>query len=353
VTRTPRIWLSLLSLTAAATLVAALPYVVGARWDDVRRTIGGLDGGVLAGLGMLWLAGLAAYTFVLTASLPGLTHRRAFMLNAAGSAVSNVLPLGGAAGVAVTYGMCRSWGHRPSAILVSTLVTGMWNTLARLLLPALGLAALLLARKVPDWRFAVTAVVAGAGLIASAGLFVCALRSAPAAARMGGLLLRLADRLPESLRPVVRRVASALPRIRRATIDVLRGGWPRLTLGMIGYLALQATLLVACLGAVGVGLGVAETAAVFALNRALTIAVVTPSGAGVSETGTAALLVHFGTPAAPAATAAVLYMFFTYAVEIPLGGLAGGVWSMTTQRRTRNLPGGLHASYPGRGMLNT
>jgi uncharacterized membrane protein YbhN (UPF0104 family) len=334
VTRTPRIWLSLLSLAAAAALVAALPYVVGVRWDDVRRVLGGLNGGVLAGLGTLWLAGLAAYTFVLTASLPRLTHLRAFMLNAAGSAVSNVLPLGGAAGVAVTYGMCRSWGHRPSAIMVSTLVTGVWNILARLLLPTLGIAALLLANKVPDRRLAVTAGVAGAGLVAFAGLLVAALRSGPAATRTRDLLLRLAERLPQSLRPGVRRLAGALPRVRRATIDVLRGGWARLTLGMIGYLALQAALLVACLGAVGVGLGVPETAAVFALNRALTAAVVTPSGVGVSETGTAALLVNFGAPAAPAAAAVVLYMFFTYAVEIPLGGLAGGVWSLTTRRRT-------------------
>jgi uncharacterized membrane protein YbhN (UPF0104 family) len=333
VTRTLRIWLSLLSLAAAAGLVVAVPYIVGVGWGDVRRVLGGLSGGALAGLVALWLAGLGAYTFVLTASLPRLTHLRAFMLNAAGSAVSNVLPLGGAAGVAVTYGMCRSWGHRPSAIMVSTLVTGVWNVLARLLLPALGIAALLLAHKVPDRRLAVTAGAGGAGLVVVAGLLVAALRSAPAAARTRDLLLRLADRLPGSLRPAGRRVAGALPRVRQATIDVLRGGWPRLTFGMIGYLALQAALLVACLGAVGVGLGVPETAAVFALNRALTTAIVTPSGAGVSETGTAALLVHFGAPAAPAAAAVVLYMFFTYAVEIPLGGLAGGLWTLTTRRR--------------------
>jgi uncharacterized membrane protein YbhN (UPF0104 family) len=333
VTRTLRIWLSFLSLVAAAALVVALPYIVGVRWGDVRRVLGGLSGGALAELVTLWLAGLGAYTFVLTASLPRLTHLRAFMLNAAGSAVSNVLPLGGAAGVAVTYGMCRSWGHRPSAIMVSTLVTGVWNIFARLLLPALGIAALLLGHKVPDRRLAVTAAAAGTGLVAVSGLLVAALRSAPAAARTRELSLRLADRLPESLGRAVRRVADALPRVRQATIDVLRGGWPRLTLGMVGYLALQAALLVACLGAVGVGLGVPETAAVFALNRALTTAVVTPSGAGVSETGTAALLVHFGAPAAPAAAAVVLYMFFTYAVEIPLGGLAGGVWSLTTRRR--------------------
>jgi len=333
VTRTLRIWLSVLSLAAVAALIAALPYIVGVNWDGVRRVLDGLSGPVLGGLVTLWLAGLGAYTFVLTASLPRLTHRRAFMLNAAGSAVSNVLPLGGAAGVALTYGMCRSWGHRPSAIMVSALVTGVWNVLARLLLPALGIAALLLADKVPDRGLAVTACAACAALIAIAGLLLAALRSEPAARRARDLLLRLADRLPASLVPAARRAAGSLLRVRHATIDVLRGGWTRLTLGMIGYLVLQAVLLVACLSAVGAALGVPETIAVFALNRALTTAVVTPSGAGVSEAGTAALLVHFGAPAAPAAAAVVLYMFFTYAVEIPLGALAGGVWTLTTRRR--------------------
>jgi uncharacterized membrane protein YbhN (UPF0104 family) len=333
VTRPLRIWLSVLSLAAAAALVAALPYLLGVNWYGVRHVLGGLSGPVLVGLVTLWLAGLGAYTFVLTASLPRLTHLRAFMLNAAGSAVSNVLPLGGAAGVAVTYGMCRSWGHRPAAIMVSALVTGVWNVLARLLLPALGIVALLVAHELPDRRLALTAGAACAVLVAIAGLIVTALRSEPAARRTQKLLVRLADRLPAALAPAARRVAGALLRVRHAAIDVLRGGWPRLTLGMIGYLALQAVLLVACLGAVGAGLGVAETVAVFALNRALTTAVVTPSGAGVSETGTAALLVHFGAPAAPAAAAVVLYMFFTYAVEIPLGGLAGGVWTLTARRR--------------------
>ncbi|HEU5155952.1 MAG TPA: lysylphosphatidylglycerol synthase domain-containing protein [Streptosporangiaceae bacterium] len=333
-TRTLRIWLSVLSLAAVVGLVAALPYIVGVNWDGVRGVLGELSAGVLAGLVVLWLAGLGAYTFVLTASLPRLTHLRAFILNAAGSAVSNVLPLGGAAGVAVTYGMCRSWGHRPYAIMVSTLVTGVWNVLARLLLPALGIAALLVAHEVPDRRLAVTAGAAGAGLLAVAGLLVLVLRSAPAATWTREVLLRLADRLPRLPAQATRRVAGSLPRVRHATIDVLRGGWPRLTFGMIGYLVLQAALLVACLGAVGAaGIGLAETVAVFALNRALTTAVVTPSGAGVSEMGTAALLVHFGAPAAPAAAAVVLYMFFTYAVEIPLGGLAGGLWTLTRRRR--------------------
>jgi uncharacterized membrane protein YbhN (UPF0104 family) len=232
----------------------------------------------------------------------------------------------------VAYSMCRSWGHRPYAIMVSIVVTGVWNVLSRLLLPAIGIVALLVSGEVPDRRLASTAATACAGLMAVAGAIILALRSEFAAKRLQDLMLRLADRLPGRLGRFVRRIAGALLRVRHATIDVLRTGWRRLTLGMSAYLALQAVLLLGCLDTVGAGLGVAETVAAFALNRALTTAVVTPSGAGVSETGTAALLVYFGTPAAPAAAAVVLYMFFTYAAEIPLGGLAAGAWAATTDR---------------------
>ena len=44
------------------------------------------------------------------ASLPGLRHAQALNLNLTGSLVSNLLPFGGAAGVANTYGLTFSWG---------------------------------------------------------------------------------------------------------------------------------------------------------------------------------------------------------------------------------------------------
>ena len=44
-----------------------------------------------------------------TASMPGLTKRRALMLNLSGSAVSNVLPLGGVADNRIDIGRATSW----------------------------------------------------------------------------------------------------------------------------------------------------------------------------------------------------------------------------------------------------
>jgi hypothetical protein len=52
--------------------------------------------------------GSVTYTFVLTGSLPGLRHTQAFVLNGAGSAISNVLPFGGAVGVAATFVMAAA-----------------------------------------------------------------------------------------------------------------------------------------------------------------------------------------------------------------------------------------------------
>jgi uncharacterized membrane protein YbhN (UPF0104 family) len=71
----------------------------------------------------------------------------------------------------------------------------------------------------------------------------------------------------------------------------------------------------------------------FALSRLLTTAAVTPGGIGVTESGTAALLVAMGAAPAPTAAALLLFGFFTYAVEIPVGGLAWVTWAVTKRWR--------------------
>ncbi|MFC4909062.1 lysylphosphatidylglycerol synthase domain-containing protein [Actinomadura gamaensis] len=331
-----RIVLSALSLAGALALLVALPYLVGVNWAEIGRELSRLAPWELAGLTVLWLAGLWAYTFVLTASLPGLTNWQGFLLNAVGSAVSNLLPFGGAAGVAMTFAMARGWGHRNASITASALVTGVWNVLSRLLLPAVGIVALLVAGELPDRRTAAMALFAAAVLLGIVAMLALALRSPGAARAVDRRLRALALRLPGRAGRRLLRSDGALSSVRDRTVDVLRTGWRGLTAGMTAYLLLQAALLYVCLLAVGAHVQAAEVVAVFAINRMLTTAVVTPSGAGISETGTAALLVHFGVPAGPAAAATILYSFYTYAVEIPTGGAGWLAWLM---RRRPAVPG--------------
>ncbi|GAA0939104.1 lysylphosphatidylglycerol synthase domain-containing protein [Actinocorallia libanotica] len=321
-----RILLSAASLALGAALVALMPRLVGADWKGVWRVLSGLDPGVTVLLFALWALGLWAYTYVLTGSLPGLTNGRAFLLNAAGSAVSDVLPLGGAAGVAVTFTMARGWGFSTAAVTVSTLVSGVWNVFGRLLLPAVGIGALLIAGRAPSRELAFAAGTAALILLAVALVLAVALRWERAAHALDARLRRLADLLPERPAHLLRALGGSLLRVREQTLDVLRTSWVTLTLGMSAYLLLQGVLLHACLWAVGGTLHLAETIAVFALNRALTSAVITPGGTGITETGTAALLIYFGLDSAAAAAAVLLYSFFTFLIEIPVGGVAGAAY---------------------------
>ncbi|WP_158844824.1 lysylphosphatidylglycerol synthase transmembrane domain-containing protein [Saccharothrix deserti] len=306
-----RIAASLASLGLAAWLLVALvPAVGGVAWTAVGEQLRTIGAGTALGLTALWLAGLWAYTYVLTGSLPNLRNTQAFGLNAAGSAISNVLPFGGAAGVAVTAVMASSWGHSARAITTSTIVSGLWNALSRAVLPVLALAvqgAVVLGNGV------LVATISAAGGLLAAVVVLLRLRW------LGGLLGGRATRF--------------LLRVRRQTNQVVRDGWRQMTLGMLAYLLLQGVLLWWCLAAAGVHLGLGPTVAAYAVSRLLTLAVITPGGVGVTESGTIALLVSLGTPAAPAVAGVLLFAFFTYLMEIPLGGV---VWLSWSARRARS-----------------
>jgi uncharacterized membrane protein YbhN (UPF0104 family) len=306
-------------------------------WSQIAAQLGALHPATLTLLGLIWFAGLWAYTFVLTGSLPGLRHAQALVLNTAGSAISNVLPFGGAAGVALTFTMAGSWGHSKRAVTVSTLVSGAWNVLFRLALPAMGLAMLVLSGRIPDRRLTTAATVATVVLICAIATTVPLLTLKRTPRWLGPAVRRIRSaRSPVGLR----RIVIAVSQLRLSTVDVVRRGWPRLTLGMVGYLGLQYLLFWACLNATSAHVGVSATIAAFGLSRILATTSITPGGIGVTESGTAALLVALGAPGAPAAAALVLFGLFTHALEIPAGGLGLLTWAAARRWRTGRQPPG-------------
>ena len=93
-------------------------------------------------LAAIWLGGLGIYSLVLSAALPGLGVRRSLLLNLSGSAVANVLPLGGAVATALNWRMVRTWGHSDGSFVAFTLLTNALDVLTKLLLPLVAVAAL-------------------------------------------------------------------------------------------------------------------------------------------------------------------------------------------------------------------
>ncbi|WP_329149343.1 flippase-like domain-containing protein [Streptomyces sp. NBC_01456] len=307
------------SVTGLVLLALAVPKAAGTDWAAVRAQLAHLGGAQLALMCASAAAALWAYTYVLTAALPGLTQRQALLVHCTGSAVSNLLPLGGGAGVAVTYAMTRRWGHPPRAVAVCVALTGVCNVTARLFLSAVG--ALLLART----------AVPGIGWAAAAGAVVLVLPAACAAVRPA---VR-AHRAPRARRPGVptgalrRRITAGARRLAagvRAGRDVLRRSWPQLVCAMAATLVAQGALFVVCLQAAGARTGTGDALAVFAASRLLTQIAVTPGGIGVTESAAAVALVALGGTPAAVAAAMLLFAAFTHLLEIPLGALTGALW---------------------------
>src|SRR2546423_15587525 len=111
-----RVSLSVGSLALAVAVIAVgMPYVTGVGWPEVIALLSALPSLTVLWLVALWLAGVGAYTFVITAPLPGLSHAPAFLLDTAGPAGSNLAPFGGAAGGALASVVSRGWAVPPRA----------------------------------------------------------------------------------------------------------------------------------------------------------------------------------------------------------------------------------------------
>jgi len=334
--------LTLLSLGLAVTLVVYLPSVVhvltgkDVSWTQIGTEFAGIGVGMIGLMALLWIMSLLAYTFVLTGSMPGLTHLQALTLNAAGSAVSNLLPFGGAAGTALTFAMSRGWGFGTRQIVVMAVVSGIWNTLSRFILPAVGIMALLVAGKPLSPTIVNAGWVGALYILILAAVVVAALYWDRAAAVLGRVLDRSAKLLPQKIRPSEHGASTGLEKLRTDTSAIVRHRWPGLTFGMVFFLGLQWAIMLTIMHATGAYPGFAQSIAVFALSRVLTTAVITPSGAGIMEAGTVAFLLFFGVDPAAAAATALIFGFWTYTVEIPFGGLALGAWALLRRRDGRS-----------------
>ncbi len=293
-------------LLGLATLVLALPQVSGAPWRAVAAALVAVPAHSLALLVGLWATGLAAHTVTLTAALPGLSHRRALLLSLTGSAVANVLPLGGAAGVALNYRMTRRWGFSPAGFAGFTVVSNLWDVLAKLVLPLFLVPIVLLGLPVPQ---GLEQLILGASIACP----VVALGAAIALAHPRVLI----------------GFGGRVERGRRVAMSVVRAGWRRLSLGMAAYTLLLFALLQTCLGVTGAGVMWQVGLLAFCVERLATLVGLTPGGLGLVEVGLAgALALSPGADPAGTAAGVLVYRSLTFGLEIPVGALllAGWTW---------------------------
>jgi uncharacterized membrane protein YbhN (UPF0104 family) len=314
----------------AATFGFALPHLASYHsvWASMH-TMTGPQGLLVAAAAA---ASMASYWFIICSVLPSMRLRQAAVVNLGCNAVANTLPAGGALALGVSWAMLSSWGVSTADYVLYTLVSGIWNILARLGLPVLALVVLVtVSRPSPGL---ITAAAVGLALLAAvaAGLRLL-LRSEPFAVRAGQTLqhmLAIGCRLVRRPPPQCD-VPGSLHGFRGQAAGLLAArGWRITAATAASQLALWLVLL-ACLRATGLSQAQVPwqtSLAAFAFVGLLTALPITPGGVGITELGLVGVLAASADHSAGAqVTAAVLlYRAVTYLPPIPLGAAAYLVW---------------------------
>lgn len=317
--------LVLVATVIGAGLWTATHGIAGASWMDILQVLGSVTVLHLVLLGVIWLGGLAIYSLVLAAALPGLGLRRSMILNLSGSAVANVVPLGGALATALNWRMVRTWGHSNAAFVAFYVLTNALDVLTKLLLPVAAVALLVsLSMHVPALLWAVTV---GCVVLILAAVVAHAFWRRPTSARA------TASRWRGLVRDYVQ---DSGERIR----VLLAGGWPQLLPASIAYVAAQVALLWFALVSVGLSPSIEVLVTAAAIERLGTIIPITPAGAGIAELGTIGWLVAAGLDPVEAVAGVLLYRVFLVVAEIPVGGLVLGGWAWAQRRAALRAGGG-------------
>ncbi len=312
-----------------------IPKITGSDYAEIWDQMAKLSALEITALVALWFLGMLAYTGVLTNTLPGLKRTQALTVNFAGSAVSNVLPFGGAIGVGASYAIDMSWGFTAPSITLSILVSGIWNIFAKLAMPVLAIVLLIISGNATGKLFVPT-LLGLLALVVAAVVLGLIMRSEGIAEKIGWLgqeILGWFCRVTH--RKTTPDVVKVVLDFRHQSIGLVRERWLLITLWIFLFNLIQFVLLFACIRAIGIeSITLTEAFAAFAFARLLETIPITPSGVGFVEVGAASALISFGGPENASTAAIFLFRGFVYLLEIPVGAMAWVVWaSMTRWRR--------------------
>ncbi len=339
-TRLLRIGLAVLVLVVVFGFVLPGTADYGDAWATITDMTA-LEVGTIAVAG-LW--NLFTYWPMMILALPGLKLREAAVVNQASTAVANTVPAGGAVALGITYTMLRTWGFSSPAIANQVLATGLWNTLAKLGLPVVAVAAVAVTGELEGSfvQLAAFGLVALTVVVVAGGL---ALRAETSARRIGVWLDRLYAATIGRARPRPETIEAWVVRMRGQMLDLVRTTGYRITVAaVVSHLSLYAVLLVT-LRNVGVSESEASWAKVlvaFAFVRLLSAVPVTPGGVGVVELGYVGFLATGAGAGLDAQIAAGVLVFraMTYVMPIVLGGAAWLIFrSAGSWRRPPNTRG--------------
>ncbi|MEN8239996.1 MAG: YbhN family protein [Actinomycetota bacterium] len=284
-------------------------------------------------LGLIVLATIALIIIYVTpylAALPGLRFKPAFYTRQTSFMISNVIPGGGAWGLAVQYGMLSSYGYGPAPTTATIGITSVWNTLVTLSLPVVALVGLAASGQSNDQAVAATAIAAVA-VITMIVVFALILRSEVFARKIG----RLGDRIIGWGAGLIRKdidvdAEAGVVSFRDSIVDVVTDRWLLITLANVGQQLAQFSILylavVALQGGSDGPITLVEAFAAFSFGRLATFIPVPPGGLGTTDAIITASLTTFGLPNNDALAATMVWRAATYFPQVIIGVITMLLW---------------------------
>jgi putative heme transporter len=245
--------------------------------------------------------------------------------------------------IGLTYAMYSSWGFTGAEIVRSIIVSGVWNTFAKLAMPIIALALLVIQGDATG-SLLVASLIGLAVLAGAVVVFALLLRSEQFARKIGEAMERVVSRAYRLVgKSFDRDWGTAAVEFRENTVGLLEDRWLRITIAtLVSHLSLFLVLLV-CLRHVGVSeqeVSIVKAFAAFSFVRLLSALPITPGGVGVVELGYVAAM-GAGQPdlvQAQIVAATLVFRAITYLLPIPLGIVTWLYWRRNTSWR-KPVPG--------------
>lgn len=303
-------------------LVFAVVFPQFADYQQAWEAIQNMSTGWIVALIVATVVVIVVYVWPYQAALPGLQYKPAFVIRQTSFMVSNVIPMGGAIGLGVQYGMLSSYGFGPAPSTSAIGITSVWNTFITLALPVLGLLGLVFIGEATSQAAIATlfgVIVIGVGI----ALFAFILRSEDYARAIG----QWADRAMAWAAGVVNKevdldLAKGLVDFRASIVDVVAERWALITAtNVLQQLAQFSVLFIAILAIQGGSgeIGLAEAFAAFAFGRLATFIPIPPGGLGTTDAIITSVLTAFGMSSSDALAADLVWRAATYFPQVFIG----------------------------------
>ena len=288
-------------------------------WDAIQN----MEGWQLGLIIVATIAMILIYATPFNAALDELKYWDAFEVRQTSFMISNVVPAGGAFGLAVQFGMLKSYGIGAARSTAAIGVTSVWNVWITLALPVLGLIGLFIVGQGNEEAVTIT-LIAAAVIIAGIIIFALILRKESTARALG----RWADGVVVWLFGLFKQEPSfsaeeGIVDFRNSIIGVVADRWALVTLANFFQQMAQFSILylavVALQGGFNGPINFWEALAAFAFGRLATFIPVPPGGLGTTDAIIASMLTNFGLPNNDALAATMIWRAATYFPQVLIG----------------------------------